>query len=216
MAVIRVLVVDDDVQVRAGLKTVLGGAPDVVVVGEAGDGQEALNVTSSAMPDVVLMDIRMPRMDGVRATSRLRERGTPARILILTTFDTDELVLAALRAGANGYLLKDTPPEDVITAIRRVAAGEPALSPSVTNQVIAAAVRPNDRQLTARALVASLTTRERDVAVLISDGRTNQEIGKALHMGVATVKTHVGNVFVKFGATNRVQVARCVHDAELG
>ncbi|MDX3659205.1 response regulator transcription factor [Streptomyces sp. ID05-26A] len=212
---IRVLVVDDDAQVRAGLRTVLGGASDVLVVGEAADGQEALDLTARDLPDVVLMDVRMPRMDGVRATIRLRERGTPSRILILTTFDTDELVLAALRAGANGFLLKDTVPEDVVAAVRRVAAGEPALSPSVTNRVIAAAIRPNTRQQAARALLASLTDRERAVALSISDGLTNQEIARALHMGVATVKTHVGNVFVKFGATNRVQVARRVHDAEL-
>jgi DNA-binding NarL/FixJ family response regulator len=157
----------------------------------------------------------MPRMDGVRATMRLRDRGASPRILILTTFDTDELVLAALRAGANGFLLKDTLPADVVVAVRRVAAGEPTLSPSVTSRVIAAAIRPNTRQRTARALLSNLTGREREVALALSDGMTNQEIARALHLGLATVKTHVGSVFVKLGVTNRVQVARCVHDADV-
>ncbi|MEV6237998.1 response regulator transcription factor [Lentzea sp. NPDC051838] len=216
MALIRILVADDDPQVRAGLRTVLGGADDLLVAGEASDGQEVVDLAVRDVPDVVLMDIRMPRMDGLRATVRLRERGVSSRILVLTTFDTDDLVLAALRAGASGFLLKDTAPQDIVVAVRRVAAGEPALSPAVTSRVIAAAIRPNTRQQTARALVATLTGRERDVALLISDGLTNQEIARTLHMGLATVKTHVGNVFVKFGATNRVQVARYVHDAELG
>jgi DNA-binding NarL/FixJ family response regulator len=212
---IRVVVVDDDPQVRAGLRTVLGGAADLLVIGEAGDGQEAVDLVARDLPDVVLMDIRMPRMDGLRATVRLRERGTSPRILVLTTFDTDDLVLAALRAGANGFLLKDTVPEDVVTAVRRVAAGEPTLSPSVTSRVIAAAIRPSARQRTARTLLSGLTGRERDVAMALSDGMTNQEIARTLHMGLATVKTHVGSVFVKLGVTNRVQVARYVHDADL-
>jgi DNA-binding NarL/FixJ family response regulator len=213
---IRILVVDDDPQVRAGLRTVLGGASDLLVVGEAGDGQEAVDLVARDLPDVVLMDIRMPRMDGLRATIRLRERGTSPRILVLTTFDTDDLVLAALRGGANGFMLKDTAPEDVVVAVRRVATGERMLSPSVTSRVIAAAIRPNTRQLTARALLVTLTARERDVALALSEGMTNQEIARSLHMGLATVKTHVGSVFVKLGVTNRVQVARYVHDADLG
>jgi DNA-binding NarL/FixJ family response regulator len=161
------------------------------------------------------MDIRMPRMDGLAATRRLRERGTTARIIVLTTFDTDEMVLTALQLGAAGFLLKDTPPADLVVAVRRVALGEPMLSPSVTSQLIAAVTRPTDdtRRRTARALLAKLTDREREVAVAVSHGLTNTEIARSLHLGVATVKTHVGSLFTKLEVTNRVQVARYVHDA---
>jgi len=213
-----VVVVDDDPLVRAGLRMILGGAPDLDVVGEAVDGQDAMDVIARELPDVVLMDIRMPRMDGLAATRRLKERGTTARIIVLTTFDTDEMVLTALQNGASGFLLKDTPPVELIAAVRRVAAGDPMLSPSVTSQLIAAVTKPqdDDRRRAARAAMARLTDREREVAIAVSQGRTNSEIAQDLFMGVATVKTHVGSLFAKLDVTNRVQVARYVHDADLG
>ncbi|WP_249998490.1 response regulator transcription factor [Actinoplanes sp. M2I2] len=213
---LRVVVVDDDPLVRAGLRMILGGASGITVVAEADDGQQAVDVVMAEVPDVVLMDIRMPRTDGLTATRRLQERGSPARILILTTFDTDELVVAALRCGAAGFLLKDTAPADLVTAVRRAALGEPMLSPRITTKLITAVTRPSgdSRRRAARALLARLTQREHEVAVAVSQGFTNTEISQALHMGVATVKTHVGNVFAKLEVTNRVQVARHVHDAE--
>ena len=215
---LRVVVVDDDPLVRAGLRMILGGAPGITVVGEADDGQQAVDVVTSEVPDVVLMDIRMPRTDGLTATRRLRERGSPARVLVLTTFDADELVVAALRTGAAGFLLKDTAPADLVAAVRRAALGEPMLSPRITTKLIAAVTRPTGetRRNAARARLARLTQREHDVAVAVSRGLTNTEIGQELHLGVATVKTHVGNVFAKLEVTNRVQVARHVHDAEEG
>ncbi|GIF42927.1 response regulator [Actinoplanes xinjiangensis] len=213
---LRVVIVDDDPLVLAGLRLILGGAPGITVVGEATDGQQAVDVVTREVPDVVLMDIRMPRTDGLIATRRLQERGSPARILILTTFDTDEFVVAALRIGAAGFLLKDTPPADLVAAVRRAALGEPMLSPRITTKLIAAVTRPDGdaRRRVARALLARLTHREHEVAVAVSQGLTNTEIARALHMGVATVKTHVGNVFAKLEVTNRVQVARYVHDDE--
>ncbi|WP_346780861.1 response regulator transcription factor [Streptomyces sp. SPB162] len=214
----RVLIVDDDPLVRAGLRMILGGAPDLELVAEAADGQEALDAVARELPDVVLMDIRMPRMDGLAATRRLRELGSGARIVILTTFDTDEMVLTALRHGAVGFLLKDTPPAELVLAVRRVARGEPSLSASVTTRLIAAVTTaPDDsRQRAALALLQRLTAREREVAMAVSEGLTNTEIARALYMGVATVKTHVGSVFAKLEVSNRVQVARCVHDAGAG
>ncbi|CRK56281.1 putative two-component system response regulator [Alloactinosynnema sp. L-07] len=213
----RVVVVDDDPLVRAGLRMILGGAQDIDVVGEACDGHEAIQVVERESPQVVLMDIRMPRLDGLAAARRLRDLGTTARIIILTTFDTDETVVTALRHGVAGFLLKDTAPADIVVAVRRVALGEPMLSPSVTTQLIAAVTRSDDsRQRTARALLNRLTDRERVVAVAVSEGMTNTEIAHALNLGVATVKTHVGTVFAKLEVTNRVQVARYVHDAGPG
>lgn len=212
---VRVVVVDDDPLVRAGLRMILGGAPDIEVVGEAGDGQLGIDLVERLVPDVVLMDIRMPRLDGLAAHRRLRERGTPARIILLTTFDTDELVLTALRDGAAGFLLKDTPPGDLVDAVRRVAVGQPMLSPTVTARLIAA-VAPaagTDRQRAAKVRLARLTAREREVAESVAAGLTNGEIAEALHMGVATVKTHVGSLFAKLEVTNRVQIARLLHDA---
>ncbi|MDX6255060.1 MAG: hypothetical protein QOJ11_1394 [Frankiales bacterium] len=216
-AAVRVLIVDDDPLVRAGLRMILGGTPDVTVVGEAADGQEALTLVAREVPDVVLMDIRMPRMDGLSATRRLRDEGSSTRIIVLTTFDTDELVLTALGHGASGFLLKDTPPVDILDAIRRVAVGQPILSPSVTAQLIASVTRPREsRQPAASALLARLTDREREVAIAVSEGLTNAEIAQRLYLGVATVKTHVAALFTKLEVTNRVQIARCVHDAASG
>ncbi len=212
---LRVVLVDDDPLVRAGLRMILGGAPDIDVVAEAADGQAAVDVVQRAAPDVVLMDIRMPRMDGLAATRRLLDRGTSARIIVLTTFDTDDMVVTALSYGAAGFLLKDTSPADLVDAVRRVAAGQPILSPSITAQLIATVTRPRDEavQRSAQARLARLTEREREVAEAVSEGLTNAEIADRLHLGVATVKTHVGALFSKLDVTNRVQIARCLHEA---
>ena len=217
VAPVRVVVVDDDGLVRAGLRLILGGSDTVDVVGEAPDGHEALTVVERERPDVVLMDIRMPGLDGLAATLRLAERGSTARVLVLTTFDTDEMVLTALRHGAAGFLLKDTPPPDLVEAVVRAARGEPMLSPSVTAQVISAATRDrgNPRERSARERVARLTDREREVAVAIGRGLSNAEIAAELYLGLATVKTHIGRVLTKLEASNRVQIALCVHDAGL-
>ncbi|GGM88468.1 DNA-binding response regulator [Lentzea pudingi] len=215
LTAVRLVVVDDDPLVRAGLLMILGGAEDVTVVGEAADGRDAVDVVVRERPDVVLMDVRMPRMDGLAALRQLRDRGSPARVIVLTTFDTDELVVTALREGAAGFLVKDTRPADIVAAVRRVALGEPMLSPSVTSRLIAAVTGQGDdsRRRAARALIARLTDREREVAVAVGEGLTNAEIAESLHLGLATVKTHVGNVFAKLEVTNRVQVSRCVQDA---
>ena len=215
LTTVRVVLVDDDPLVRAGLRMILGGAPDLDVIAEASDGQDAVDVVLREAPDVVLMDIRMPRMDGLAATRRLLDRGTPARIIVLTTFDTDDMVVTALSYGAAGFLLKDTSPADLVDAVRRVAAGQPILSPSVTAQLIATVTRPRDEavQRSARTRLARLTEREREVAKAVSEGLTNAEIADRLHLGVATVKTHVGALFSKLEVTNRVQIARCLHEA---
>ena len=213
---VRVVVVDDDALVRTGLRLMLGGSDGIAVVGEAADGREGLAVVEEERPDVVLMDIRMPVLDGLAATRRLAERGSSTRVIVLTTFDTDEMVLTALRHGAAGFLLKDTPPADLVDAVVRVARGEPMLSPSVTAQVITAATRKDDsRQRSARERIGRLTDREREVAVAVGRGLSNAEIAAELYMGLATVKTHVGRLFTKLDATNRVQIALCVHDAGL-
>jgi DNA-binding NarL/FixJ family response regulator len=215
LTTVRVVLVDDDPLVRAGLRMILGGAHDLDVVAEANDGQDAVDVVLREAPDVVLMDIRMPRLDGLAATRRLLDRGTPARIIVLTTFDTDDMVVTALSYGAAGFLLKDTSPADLVDAVRRVAAGQPILSPSITAQLIATVTRPRDEavQRSARARLARLTEREREVAEAVSEGLTNAEIADRLHLGVATVKTHVGALFSKLDVSNRVQIARCLHEA---
>lgn len=216
-APVRVVVVDDDGLVRSGLRLILGGTEAIEVVGEAPDGNEGLAVIEQQQPDVVLMDIRMPGLDGLAATRRLTERGSSTRVIVLTTFDTDEMVLTALRHGAAGFLLKDTPPADLVAAVLRVAHGEPMLSPSVIAQVITAATQTRDdsREHAALHRIERLTGREREVAVAIGRGLSNAEIAAELYMGMATVKTHVGRLFTKLEATNRVQIALCVHDAGL-
>ena len=218
---IRVVLVDDDPLVRAGLGLMLGGAPELLIVGEAGDGAEALEVIDRVRPDVVLMDIRMPRMDGLAATQRLAERADPPKVIVLTTFDADEYVVRALAAGATGFLLKDSSAPVIVEAVERVAAGEPMLSPTVTAQLIRrvvgahAAGADGDRATAAAARLAALSERERDVAVAVGRGRSNAEIAAELYMSLTTVKAHVSHILVKLGMTNRVQVAMCVHDAGL-
>jgi DNA-binding NarL/FixJ family response regulator len=219
---IRVVLVDDDPWVRAGLGLVLRGAPELEIVGEAGDGGAGLEVIARTRPDVVLMDIRMPRMDGLTATQQLSEQRDPPKVIVLTTFDADEHVVRALAHGASGFLLKDTSPGMIVEAIRKVAAGEPMLSPSVTAQLIRRVVDAEstggnaERARTAAARLDRLSPRERDVAVAVGRGRSNAEIAGELFMSLATVKAHVTHIFAKLGVANRVQIAICVHEAGLG
>jgi DNA-binding NarL/FixJ family response regulator len=218
---IRVVLVDDDPLVRAGLRLMLGGAPPLEIVGEAGDGAEALEVVARLRPDVVLMDIRMPRMDGLIATQRLSEQPVPPKVIVLTTFDADDHVVRALANGATGFLLKDTAPPMIVEAIQNVAAGEPMLSPSVTAQLIRRVTQApttdadTERARAATARLASLSERERDVALAVGQGKSNAEIAGELFMSLATVKAHVSHIFVKMELTNRVQIAICVHEAGL-
>lgn len=215
--VIRVVIVDDDPMVRTGLGLILGGSKDVDVVAEAVDGEEALAVVTEHDPDIVLMDIRMPNRDGLSATRELVSRGARSRVIVLTTFDSDDMILQALQAGAAGFLLKDTPPARMVQAVHSAAAGEPILSPSVTAQVIAAATKGVgvERRQEALADLDLLNDREREVALAIGAGKSNAEIAAELYMSVATVKAHVTRIFDKWGCDNRVQVAMKVHDAGL-
>ena len=214
---IRVVIVDDDPLVRAGLFLILGGDPGIEAVGEAADGNGALRRVAELSPDVVLMDIRMPHLDGLAATIEIAKRPSPPKVIVLTTFDADEYVVRALAGGASGFLLKDTPPAQIVDAIRRVAAGEPMLSPSVTEQLIRQVAQgaSSGRAEAARRTTGQLTERERDVAIAVGRGLSNAEIGADLHMSLATVKAHISHIFTKLGATNRVQIAICVHDAGL-
>ncbi|MEV3987040.1 response regulator transcription factor [Nonomuraea sp. NPDC049758] len=213
---IRVVIVDDDPMVRTGLRLILGGEPDLDLAGEAADGKQAMDVIRALRPHVVLMDIRMPEQDGLTTTELLLNRPSPPRILVLTTFDADDLVLRALRLGAHGFLLKDAPPPKMIEAVRAVARGEPVLSPSVARQVIAAATGGQEsRRRQALAELAVLTERERDVAVEVARGGSNAEIAAGLSVSVATVKANITRIFAKLGADNRVHVAMKVRDAGL-
>jgi DNA-binding NarL/FixJ family response regulator len=214
---VRVLIVDDDALVRAGLTMILSSADDLVVVGEAADGSEVPAAVAAHRPDVVLMDIRMPRVDGLTATEALRKRASAPEIIVLTTFDADEFVLRALRAGASGFLLKDTPPVEIVHAVRRVAHGEAMLSPTVTRRLIAHVAAPavNGGRQAAQTALEQLSEREREVALLLGQGRSNAEIAAELFMSVATVKAHVSRLLVKLELNNRVQVALLVHDAGL-
>jgi DNA-binding NarL/FixJ family response regulator len=204
---IRVLIVDDQELVRTGFRLILQSQPDLEVVGEAADGAESLRQIVELEPDVVLMDIRMPRMDGVEALKQLSSMPRRPRVLVLTTFDLDEYVFGALQAGAAGFLLKDTPSARLIDAIRVVHAGDSLLSPSVTRRLIETFTARKDPVRSADHLLPQLTPREREVLVLIARGLSNADIMKALVISEATVKTHVGNVFLKLGLQNRVQAA---------
>ncbi len=217
MTVIRVLLVDDDPLVRAGLSLMMGGAEDIEIVGEAADGTEVEAAVDRTRPDVVLMDIRMPAVDGLTATERLRGRPDAPQVVVLTTFHADEQVLRALRAGAAGFVLKDTPPAEILAAVRQVAAGDPVLSPTVTRQLMdhAAGSAADSRRARARERIAALNDREREVAVAVGQGLSNAEIAAALYMSVATVKTHVSRVLAKLDLNNRVQIALLAYDAGL-
>ncbi|MFH8389391.1 response regulator [Streptomyces sp. NPDC018036] len=217
MTVIRLVIVDDDPLVRAGLALMLGGAGDVEIVGEAADGSEVEDLVDRVRPEVVLMDIRMPGVDGLTATERLRGRERAPQVVVLTTFHADEQVLRALRAGAAGFVLKDTPPAEILAAVRRVAAGDPVLSPAVTRQLMehAAGSALDSRRSGARSRMAVLNEREREVAVEVGRGSSNAEIAAGLFMSVATVKTHVSRILAKLGLNNRVQIALLAYDAGL-
>jgi len=211
---IRVLVVDDDAMVRAGLTMMLDGAEGLSIVGDAADGADVPAAVARLRPDVVLMDIRMPGVDGVSATRRLRERTPAPEVIMLTTYDTDENLVAALRAGASGFLLKDTPPARIVAAVRQVVAGEPMFSPTVLRRMMTR-IGGDPARDNARAALDRLSPRERDVALSVARGQSNQDIAAALFMSVATVKAHVSHIFTKLGLGNRTQIAVLVHEAEL-
>ena len=212
---IRVLVVDDDALVRAGLSMLLAGVEDLEIVGEAADGSEVAAAVTEHRPDIVLMDVRMPQMDGLAATEQLRVQPDAPEVIVLTTFEADDYVLRALRAGAGGFLLKDTPPAEIVRAIRTVAAGEPMLSPAITRRLIDHVTDAGtvDRRRHAREQLGRLTERECEVAVAIGLGKSNAEIGRELFMSLATVKAHVSHVLEKLELNNRVQIALLAHDA---
>ena len=215
---IRVLIIDDDALVRAALAMILRDDATIELAGEADDGESGLELVGRVGPDVVLMDIRMPRLDGLEALARLMGRPAPPKVIVLTTFDADDYVLRALRGGASGFLLKHTPPGQIIEAVHKVAAGDHTLSPSVTAQLIA---RLGDdepdtqRVLRARSLAETLTDREREVAIAVGEGKVNAQIAEELYLSMATIKAHVSRIMVKLEATNRVQIANRIHDADL-
>ena len=218
MVNIRVLLVDDDALVRAGLRMILSSSEEIEVVGEAGDGAEAVTAVQALRPDVVMMDIRMPGMDGIAATSAIRRLATPPHVIVLTTFQADDHVISALRAGADGFLLKDTAPTEIVNAVRLVAAGEAMLSPSVTRTLLSHLGNDErtDRRRLATQRLTSLTDREREVATAVGSGASNAEVASSLFMSEATVKAHVSRLLTKLAVTNRVQIAILVHDAEEG
>ncbi len=218
----RVLLVDDDPLVRAGLSMILSSAEDLQVVGEAGDGAAAVEAVRRHRPDVVLMDVRMPTVDGLTATRLVTAMPVtaghgPPRVVVLTTFGLEEYVFAALEAGASGFLLKDTPPRELVAAVRVVAAGEAMLSPAVTRTLIGhfAKGSGSERRDAALARLEALTARERDVLLAVGRGASNADIAKELFMSEATVKTHVSRLLLKLECTNRVQVAILAHHAGL-
>jgi DNA-binding NarL/FixJ family response regulator len=215
-APVRVVVVDDQELVRSGFCVILDAADGITVVGEAGNGEAAVAAVAAQHPDVVLMDIRMPGMDGLEAT-RLITRDLPAapKVVMLTTFDLDDYVYEALRAGASGFLLKDSPRHDLIAAIRAAAAGDALLAPSVTRRLIEAFARRPPEATPSPSQLASLTARERDVLLLLARGRSNAEIAVALFVSEATVKTHVGNVLAKLGLRDRVQAVILAYETGL-
>lgn len=215
-APIRVALVDDQQLVRAGFAMVIGSQPDMEVVLEAGDGAQALRLLAGHEVDVVLMDVRMPHLDGLAATAQLTAAGERPRIIILTTFDLDEYVLKAIKAGASGFLLKDAPPEEMLAAIRTVHAGEAVIAPSSTRRLLGhlAQLLPDDER-TPPAVLTSLTDREREVLVLMARGRSNTEIGAELYVAEATVKTHVGRVLSKLGVRDRVQAVVLAYETGL-
>jgi DNA-binding NarL/FixJ family response regulator len=212
---VRVLLVDDDALVRAGLRMILSSAEDLDLVGEVDDGARAVAAVREHRPDVVLMDIRMPEMDGITATAALRRLDAPPQVIVLTTFQADEQVLSALRVGASGFLLKDTPPAEIVNAVRLVAAGDAMLSPSVTRNLLShfGDTEATERRRAAAQRLATLTDREREVALAVGSGASNAEVAASLFMSEATVKAHVSRLFTKLDVTNRVHIAIVVHDA---
>jgi len=215
MVRVRILLVDDDALVRAGLRMILSSAEDLEVVGEVDDGSRAVAAVREHRPDVVLMDIRMPELDGISATAAVRRLDAPPQVIVLTTFQADEQVLSALRAGAAGFLLKDTPPAEIVAAVRVVASGEAMLSPSVTRTLLThlGDQHASERRRIAVQRLAVLTDREREVAVAVGSGASNAEVAASLFMSEATVKSHVSRLLTKLDVANRVHIAIVVHDA---
>src|SRR3954447_2740956 len=207
--------VDDAPLVRSGLRLLFAGAPDLDVVAEGADGADVPRLVDAHFPDVVLLDVRMPRVDGLVAAERMCARPRPPRVVMLTTFHANAYVLRALRAGASGYLLKDAPPRELIEAVRRVAVGDPILSPAVTRRLIEQVADPvtHDRRVAAQALLERATDRAQEVALAVARGLANAQIAAGLGMSVPTVKAHVARLLAKLGLENRVQLALLVHDA---
>jgi DNA-binding NarL/FixJ family response regulator len=213
---VRILLADDQPLLRTGFRMVLGAEDDLDIVGEAGDGAEAVDLARRLLPDVVLMDIRMPRLDGVAATRAIVDARLPVRVLILTTFDLDEYVVGALRAGASGFLAKDVPAEDLVTAIRTVAAGEAVVAPRILKRLLDrfADSLPDPSSTPPKAL-DSLTEREREVLVQVARGLSNAEIAGELSVSETTIKTHVGHVLTKLGLRDRVQAVVLAYETGL-
>lgn len=211
---VSVLLVDDQELMRMGFRMVLDAQDDLDVVGEAGNGAEAVELTESLRPDVVLMDIRMPVLDGVEATRRIAAKRS-AKVLVMTTFDLDEYALAALRGGASGFLLKDTPPEDLVSAVRAVASGDAVVSPSVTKRLLDRFLGGSGGQLRDPSVLDVLTGREREVLVLVAKGLSNSEIAGRLFLSEATVKTHLGRILSKLDLRDRVQAVVLAYETGL-
>jgi DNA-binding NarL/FixJ family response regulator len=214
---IGVVIADDQALLRGGFRVLIDAAPDMHVLGEAADGTAAVSLTREQQPDVVLMDVRMPGVDGIEATRRIKADETiaHAKVLILTTFDLDEYVYAALRAGASGFMLKDTSPEELLGGIRIIAAGDGLLSPSVTRRLIERFATGPDPMLAHPGVLDQLTDREREVLVEVSRGLSNTEIAQRLHMSAATAKTHVSHLFTKLGARDRAQLVVIAYEGGL-
>ncbi|GAB3163105.1 response regulator [Microbispora hainanensis] len=212
---IRVLLADDQELLRGSLRLLVDSTPGLVAVGEAGTGARAVELVRIERPDVVLMDVRMPGMDGIEATRRICAEPSGARVLILTTFDLDEYVYAGLRAGASGFLLKNTPPADLLAAIRVIAAGEGLLAPSVTRRLIAEFARTVADRPRSSPSLDGLTVREREVLTLVARGLSNLEIAANLHVSTATVKTHIGHLLAKLGARDRAQLVIAAYEGGL-
>jgi DNA-binding NarL/FixJ family response regulator len=219
-ATTSILLVDDQAMLRMGYRMILDAQPDLTVVGEAENGLEAIELTDRLEPDVVLMDVRMPGLDGVQATERIVASGSDSRIIILTTFDVDEYAYGALRAGASGFLLKDAPPPDMLSAIRAVATGDAVVAPSVTRRLLSQFAQhlPDSRHTTfgdAEDRIESLTPRERELLVEVARGLSNAEIAERLVLSEATVKTHIGRILAKLGLRDRVQIVVFAYETGL-
>ena len=213
---VKVLIADDQALVRGGLRKIIDSEPDMRVVGEAGDGVDAVEAAARVKPDVALMDIRMPRLDGIEATRRIVARaGEGVRVLVLTTFGLDEYVYEALRAGASGFMLKDSPPEELVDAVRVVSTGAALLAPAVTRSVIEEFARRSPRQEVDSPRLAELTERELEVLKLLTRGRSNAEIAADLVVSEATAKTHVAHVLMKLGVRDRVQAVIFAYECGL-
>ncbi|MEO5899368.1 MAG: response regulator transcription factor [Ilumatobacteraceae bacterium] len=213
---IRVVLIDDQAMVRAGFRMILESEPDLLVVGEAPDGRDAVDLVARAHPDVVLMDVRMPHVDGIEATRRINLAADPPHVLILTTFDLDDYVYAALRAGASGFLLKDAPAEQLVDAVRVIARGDALLAPSVTRRLIEeVARRPTVDAASVAPGLRDLTEREREVLQLVARGLSNAEIAERMFLGEATVKTHVGRMLSKLDLRDRVQAVVVAYESGL-